>query len=659
VLVGTLKISRPGLAEVKTAEGTFPVAKGAVREAMNGDTVGVTLGRPIRGVRECYVKTVMERAVTTFLGVYDVLDPLGVVVPLDERIRRDFFVLPDDRSVAKLRVGPGDVVVARILEYPRRGEAGIVTLDKRVGNEDEVDVAIETVIASFDLPVGFSERALAQAKTITVDCEAALREEKLREDVRDLLTVTIDPATAKDFDDAISVERTEHGGYRLGVHIADVTSYVAWDDSIDIEAKARTTSVYLADRVIPMLPEELCNEACSLKPGEDRLAMSVFMTCDKAGHVLDTHMAPTVIHSNARFAYEQVDAYLAGELDEKDLSVNADEARAIGEMLRAADELAKKRVKLRGERGAIDFDSEESKVLLDEKGKPVGVAVRQKTAATSLIEESMLLANESVAKVLADHDIQTAYRVHEQPSPDTLAPTVALLKELGIVDGAQADRIVSGDPFAIEACLESVKGTTYDLLVSTLLLRSMKKAIYLPHNEGHYALGAKAYCHFTSPIRRYPDVLVHRALKEYLAGEPGGRERRECEEQLSTLCSLCSEKERAAASAEMQSQKIKMAELYSGKIGETASAVVSGCERFGLFVRVDDTGAEGLVPVRALGDEWFTFDEARCRLVGEESGTVWRLGQRVPVVVTRTDPAKGRIDFAIATGKEKRGQGKA
>ncbi len=753
-LIGTVKVARPGVAEVVTAEGTFPVARGGLREAMNGDKVGVTLGRPHRGERLARVQHVIERAVTSFLGVYELIEPLGAVRPLDERIRHDFFVLPDDTSAQRLDVRSGDVVVAKILTYPARGEAGVVTLTERVGSPEDVDVAIERVIANHDLPVSFPERAQEEARAVRLDVAETLASEPWRRDLRDLPLMTVDPATARDFDDAICVQRTDAGyeltvaiadvthyvpqdslrdlplmtvdpatardfddaicvqrtdaGYELTVAIADVTHYVPQDSALDNEAKQRTCSCYLPDRVIPMLPEELSCGVCSLNPNEDRLAMVVRIAVDSKGVVKDAEPCVAAIRSRARMDYDAVDRFLEAPTSEKaavlaeGLAAHVGAAEAptgalavtLGQSLEAADELAELRRRVRERRGAIDFDSEESKVELDEKGAPVGVTVRTRTRATGLVEEAMLLANECVAGLLASRDIKTAYRVHPQPSAEDLAAVVPVLKEFDLVTPAQADQVVAGDPHAIEAVLQRAEGTRYELLVSTLLVRAMQKAVYLPDNEGHYALGAKAYCHFTSPIRRYPDVLVHRTLKACLRNRLHSKEQKEldrtlsvlcsqCSEgvtspirrypdvlvhrtlkaclrnrlhskeqkeldrTLSVLCSQCSEGERRASGAEWDAQAVKMAELYAGKIGEEAEGVVIGCERFGLFVRLADTGAEGLVPVRALGDEWFEYDEKRLTLTSEESHDVYRLGDPLTVRVHGVDIPKGHIDFTL------------
>ena len=652
-ITGTLVVSRPGAAHVETPEGDFGLASRGQREAMNGDEVEVALieqrGRAPRAV----VRSVISRAVETFLGTYATLGPLGAVRPLDARIGHDFFVVPEDPSPERLGVSEGDVVVARITEYPTRKSSAVVTLERRVGSAGEVDLNVESVIASFGLPGDFSTAVLEQAETIAADVDGALAGEPARHDLRDELCVTVDPADARDFDDAVGARRLPGGGYELSVHIADVAHYVGADTPIDNEAKRRTCSAYLVDRVIPMLPERLSNDVCSLRPGEDRLTMSVVMRLDARGRVERARMFPSAIRSAARLSYDEVDVLLAGEKNahgEKDPI-----SRKIAELLVTLDEIRALRERVRAERGAIDFETVEARVMLDGSGRPTGVSVRRRTRATGLIEEAMLLANECVAKRLADVEAPAAYRVHEPPAPDDLKACVQPLRELGLLEGDVAPALLAGSPFAIRGVLESARGTSAAPMANALLLRAQRRAVYLPANEGHYALGAPAYCHFTSPIRRYPDVLVHRALKALLAGRVEGREMRAQASALPQLCRTCSERERAADAASRASQKIKMAELYSERVGERFSGVVSGCERFGVFVTLDDTCAEGLVPVRALGDEWFSYDEARLTLTGEESGEVWRLGRRIVVEVAGVNVPRGQIDLALVGSGRPRG----
>ena len=647
LLAGTIHVARPGMASVETAEGTFMVARGGIHEAMDGDEVQVSLARRGGTDSQAVVRTVVQRATTSFLGTYAQAGPLGAVSPLDGRMTHDFFVLPEDDSAVRLGVTDHDVVEARILAYPARGTAGVVTLARRVGAAAELDLLMETVIASHGLATEFMASTLEQANALELDVDAALRE-PLRADKRDQLTFTIDPTDARDFDDAVGATRDDSGGYTVAVHIADVTAYLPWGSPMDIEAQQRTCSTYLADRVVPMLPERLCNELCSLKPEEDRLAMSVTMQLNERCEVKDAKVRPSVIRSRARLDYDTADALLDGRIQEGDLPCASENAHAVAEAIVLLDEIAAARRRLRARRGAVDFETKESKVLLDEAGHPTGVVVRERTRATSLIEEAMLMANEAVAKMLADVDMPAAYRVHERPAPESLAETLPVLHELRLLQPGEAERLVAGNPFVVQDVLARAKGTSGEYLASALLLRAQKRAIYLPHNDGHYALGAKAYCHFTSPIRRYPDVVVHRAIKARLAGKVDSPEQKAVAKALPQLCRTCSERERVADAASRDSQKIKMAQLFSERIGERYSGVVVGCERYGLFVMLDDTCAEGLLPTRALGEEWFTYDETRQALVGESSGRTYRLGQRVAVEVTGTNPTRGQIDFALA-----------
>lgn len=639
-LTGTLVITRPGVGYVETSEGSFELARHGQREAMNGDEVEVALveqrGRQPRAV----VRSVVTRAVETFLGRFAPAGPLGAVRPLDARIGHDFFVVPEDPTPERLGVRDGDVVVARVTEYPTRQSAAVVTIERRVGSADELDLNVEAVIASYGLPGDFPAPVLEQAEEIRARVDEELARDPSRRDLREALCVTVDPVDARDFDDAVGARRLPDGGFELSVHIADVSHYALPDTPIDNEAKRRTCSAYLVDRVIPMLPERLSNDVCSLRPGQDRLAMSVVMRLDARGNVAAARMTRSAIRSAARLDYDTVDEVLLGRLDAP--------SEEVGELLRTLDEIRALRERVRRDRGAIDFDTVEARVTLDGGGAPTGVSVRRRTRATGLIEEAMLLANECVAERLAQRDAPAAYRVHERPVPEDLRTTLPPLRELGLVDdGETASGLLAGDPFAIQRVLERARGTDGEQLASALLLRAQRRAVYLPVNEGHYALGAPAYCHFTSPIRRYPDVLVHRALKALLDGRIDGREMRAQATTLPQLCRTCSERERAADAASRTSQRIKMAELLSDHVGEHFSGVVSGCERFGLFVTLDETHAEGLVPVRALGSEWFAYDDARMTLTGEESGETWGLGRRVLVEVTGTSVPRGQIDLAL------------
>lgn len=658
-LTGILHIIRPQVGSVITPEGTFTLARHGIREGMDGDEVQVSLTTAKGREPRATVCSVLTRATSTFLGRYEVADPLGVVVPLNARIQRDFFVLPEDSSPARCDVSHGDIVVARIVEYPTRTSAAVVTLERRVGSSNELDMNIESVIASFGLATEFSQRSLTEASFLLLDVNKELADDASRVDLRGEFCVTIDPSDAKDFDDAVGARRLSDGGYELDVHIADVSRYVSWGSSIDLEARARTCSVYLVDRVLPMLPEWLCNDLCSLRPHEDRLTVSVRMRLNAEGVICSVQAMNAVIRSAARLSYEQVDALLEGKMSQ-DSPVMGDTTQqsALVRMLETLDEIRAKRQKIRYKRGAIDFETVETRMLLDVEGRPTGVSVRRRTRATNLIEEAMLLANESVAKMLADKDIKTAYRVHESPSPEALHAGLSVLVAIGALETGEAARITTGDSCAICGALEKSRGTGYTRVVNAVLLRAQKRAIYLPVNQGHYALGASAYCHFTSPIRRYSDILVHRALKSLLAdekpvvkgtrvGQTKSDEKAQLEQEraLPQLCATCSECERVADAAARTSQKIKMAEFYQSRIGEEAWGTIDGVERFGLFVTLDATYAEGLLHVKDLGQEWIRYDEEQLMFIGEATGKRWRMGDRIKVRVSAVIIERGQIDF--------------
>ena len=639
---------------------------------MPGDRVYVSLHRGKGGARRAVVEHVIDRAVAAIVGVFEPAGPLGAVRPLDARIKQDFFVLPADDSPRRLGVEPGDIVSARIVDYPSRTESGVVTLERRIGDANEPSLGIECVMARYGLVDGYPQAAVDEAASLAVDVEGALAD-PLRRDIRDRFAITIDPVDARDFDDAISVARTVRGGWMLGVHIADVSHYVDWESAIDLEARRRSTSVYLADRVLPMLPERLCNDLCSLRPDEDRLAFTVDIELDARGRVRTYEPYPSAIRSRVRMDYGAADALLReGEPDGAALDAAArgraelavEAARANGVDLRAflrnADALARARREIRRKRGSIDFDTPEVHVLLDEAGMPVDIVTRERTAATSLVEEAMLLANECVAEFLADRDLVSAYRVHEDPSPDSLASAAKTLTELGAVEGGLAAGIMLGDPRAINAAVEDAAGTAFAPQVNALLLRAQQRAVYKSHNEGHYALGARAYCHFTSPIRRYPDLIAHRVLKVALAkhelGKKEGAARaprltgkgpQALEAICPQLCRQASDNERAADAAANASQKVKVAQLYASRIGERDTGTVSWISDLGAFVRLDATGAEGLVRMNALGTEWWDFDDVRLTLTGESTGTRVGLGCRVVVEVASVNVLRGHLDLKL------------
>lgn len=907
---GTLVVHAEGYGFVRTAEGEYFIPSAKLGGAFDGDVVEIaplssaaskahrssgrdamrTGGRPA-----ARVVRVVERAHETLIGRYEVADPFGVVIPEDPRIPYDIFT---QRSAAP-DIPHGALVRVRIATYPSRNTAATGVVEEVLGEADEPRIGVESIIARHKLETRFSDACLKEADGLRLDVEAALS--RGYADLRDRCVFTIDPVDARDFDDALSLERLdgsddmasagdapaspadgtagrsgktraqtgpraldegvlrtpskalrilraglpaspggasgdlgstpassagssiEMGGpsvpvlsgvgwegagvpvWRLGVHIADVSAYVPWGSAIDLDARNRATSAYLVDRVIPMLPERLSNDLCSLRPDEDRLSMTVDLYLDGKGRVNRYEVYPAVIRSKARLTYDAVQEWLDG-FDSPGIAARPDDAdapfatdapavtdasnaadapaatvapaaadapaavapaatnaltasegrspyllrlsgqkraenglemsrtpqkldldaadcpeslkttsyshvdcpkdgkatcssqsdgreeghevagrppsawesagrppyacevagrppsacetapeaplphgagipRQVADRLAPLSRIGKLRAELRRRAGGIDFPSTEAKVRLDADGRPTGVDLRRKTDATSLVEEAMILANEAVAHRLVAADSPALFRVHERPAADGLAGLIPVLEEFDWFARIDKTRFALGDPHAVQAALEASRGRSEGELVGSLLLRAMKRADYRPSCEGHYGLASEAYAHFTSPIRRYPDLVVHHMLKALLFG------RSELHDQeasaLRWLGRHCSEREREADAAARESQELKLIELMESQVGEAFSGVVSGVAPYGLYVRLDNT-AEGLLPVRRLGTEYYSLDAELHRLVGQDSGRTWRLGQRVAVVLTLADARRHVLEFRLA-----------
>ena len=907
---GTLVVHAEGYGFVRTAEGEYFIPSAKLGGAFDGDVVEIaplssaaskahrSSGRDAmrtRGRPAARVVRVVERAHETLIGRYEVADPFGVVIPEDPRIPYDIFT---QRSSAP-DIPHGALVRVRISTYPSRNTAATGVVEEVLGEADEPRIGVESIIARHKLETRFSDACLKEADGLRLDVEAALS--RGYADLRDRCVFTIDPVDARDFDDALSLERLdgsddmasagdapaspadgtagrsgktraqtgpraldegvlrtpskalrilraglpaspggasgdlgstpassagssiEMGGpsvpvlsgvgwegagvpvWRLGVHIADVSAYVPWGSAIDLDARNRATSAYLVDRVIPMLPERLSNDLCSLRPDEDRLSMTVDLYLDGKGRVNRYEVYPAVIRSKARLTYDAVQEWLDG-FDSPGIAARPDDAdapfatdapavtdasnaadppaatvapaaadapaavapaatnalsasegrspyllrlsgqkraenglemsrtpqkldldaadcpeslkttsyshvdcpkdgkatcssqsdgreegheaagrppsawesagrppsaceaagrppsacetapeaslphgagipRQVADRLAPLSRIGKLRAEMRRRAGGIDFPSTEAKVRLDADGRPTGVDLRRKTDATSLVEEAMILANEAVAHRLVAADSPALFRVHERPAADGLAGLIPVLEEFDWFARIDKTRFALGDPHAVQAALEASRGRSEGELVGSLLLRAMKRADYRPSCEGHYGLASEAYAHFTSPIRRYPDLVVHHMLKALLFG------RSELHDQeasaLRWLGRHCSEREREADAAARESQELKLIELMESQVGEAFSGVVSGVAPYGLYVRLDNT-AEGLLPVRRLGTECYSLDAELHRLVGQDSGRTWRLGQRIAVVLTLADARRHVLEFRLA-----------
>lgn len=911
---GTLVVHAEGYGFVRTAEGEYFIPSAKLRGAFDGDVVEIaplssaaskahrSFGRDAMrtgGRPAARVVRVVERAHETLIGRYEVADPFGVVIPEDPRIPYDIFT---QRSSAP-DIPHGALVRVRISTYPSRNTAATGVVEEVLGEADEPRIGVELIIARHKLETRFSDACLKEADGLRLDVEAALS--RGYADLRDRCVLTIDPVDARDFDDALSLERLdgsddmasagdapaspadgtagrngktraqtgpraldegvlrtpskalrilraglpaspggasgdlgstpassagssiEMGGpsvpvlsgvgwegagvpvWRLGVHIADVSAYVPWGSAIDLDARNRATSAYLVDRVIPMLPERLSNDLCSLRPDEDRLSMTVDLYLDGKGRVNRYEVYPAVIRSKARLTYDAVQEWLDG-FDSPGIAARPDDAdapfatdapavtdasnaadapaatvapaaadapaavapaavapaatnalsasegrspyllrlsgqkraenglemsrtpqkldldaadcpeslkttsyshvdcpkdgkttcssqsdgreegheaagrppsawesagrppyaceaagrppsacetapeaplphgagipRQVADRLAPLSRIGKLRAEMRRRAGGIDFPSTEAKVRLDADGRPTGVDLRRKTDATSLVEEAMILANEAIAHRLVA-DSPALFRVHERPAADGLAGLIPVLEEFDWFARIDKTRFALGDPHELQAALEASRNRSEGELVGSLLLRAMKRADYRPSCEGHYGLASEAYAHFTSPIRRYPDLVVHHMLKALLFG------RSELHDQeasaLRWLGRHCSEREREADAAARESQELKLIELMESQVGEAFSGVVSGVAPYGLYVRLDNT-AEGLLPVRRLGTEYYSLDAELHRLVGQDSGRTWRLGQRIAVVLTLADARRHVLEFRLA-----------
>lgn len=628
-------MTRRGYGFVSAPDGDFYVSARDTNGAMHGDTVAL---RPDtkrgREGRSGTVVRIVNRAVTQVVGRFEKHGGIGIVIPADRRIKHDIFVASSEIGSAVT----GDIVVARIIGYPSKTHSAQGVVEEIVGHEGDQGIEIEIIIREHGLATEFSEEASSHAATIALDVEQALRSETDRKDIRERFTFTIDPVDARDFDDAITIEHVD-GLVRLGVHIADVSHYVPWDSPIDVDARQRATSVYLVDRVLPMLPEKLSNEVCSLNPGQDRLAFSVDIWLDTDAVIQRVEIFPSAIRSDRRFDYGQVQRMLDGQEQYPDEQSEV----ALRDFARMSDKIRQHRIA----RGGLDFETVEAKVRLDADGNPLEVVIRERTEATGMIEEAMILANEVVARHMRDAKAPMIYRIHEHPDPDALGHVAVVLKEF---DYPIKD-IHGASPATFQRIIRFAHERPEKRLINSLLLRALERARYVDFLGGHFGLASEAYTHFTSPIRRYPDLIVHRLLKAQLRGalerDPDAVG---MTPELEWLAEHSSFMEREAEMAEDDSVRFKLAQLMEQHVGEEFMAVITGVATYGLFVQLDNT-AEGLVHVDSMADDHYRFDPQRFMLFGEKRSSTYRLGQPVRVRLTAVSVAESRLDFElVATG---------
>ena len=623
--VGTFMRRQNGKNSFIPEDGGTPifVAERNSAHALNGDKVKIQLHAKRKGADpEGEVIEILESQRRSITGKLQVTKGFAFLITEDKTLANDIFIPKD-----KLKGGKtGDKAIVRITEWPEEAKNPLGEVVDILGTAGDNNAEMNAILAEFDLPYKYPANVEKAAEKIS----DAIPEEEIakREDFRGVTTFTIDPKDAKDFDDALSARKLDNGNWEVGVHIADVTYYVKPESLIDREAFSRATSVYLVDRTIPMLPERLCNQICSLRPNEEKLCFSVIFELNKNAEIQQSHITRTIIKSDRRFTYEEAQAVIEtgeGEYKEEILALNG---------------LAQKLRDRRFKDGAIAFDRYEVKFDIDENGRPLGTYIK----ANKLIEEFMLLANRTVAEFIGKSKNKTkktfVYRIHEQPDPEKLRDFSAFISRFGYkmrTEGTKTD-ISKG----INKLLDSVQGKPEENLVETLAIRSMQKAHYTTDNIGHYGLAMDYYTHFTSPIRRYPDMMVHRLLERYLAGG-----RSVIKNKYEEYCKHCSEMEMVASNAERSSIKYKQVEFMKDKLGQVFDGVVSGVTEWGLYVELNDNKCEGLVPIRDLDDDYYEFDDKNYCLLGRRTKRIYRLGDAITVKVAQANLERKQLDFAL------------
>ena len=645
--VGKLQVSKSGFGFVESEddvldEGPAPHSKEIyispddLGTALHGDRVVVRVSGKRSGKNnEGEVIKILERGKQVIVGTYRHGKHFDYLQPDDRRFTRDIYLtVPGEAK-------EGQKVVVALEEWQDKylnPEGKVVEV---LGYPDDPGVDILTLIREYQLPAGFPEEVIGETDKLKVEISAA--EYRQRLNLRNRICFTIDPFDAKDHDDAVSLEKLKNENYLLGVHIADVSYYVKENSALDKESLLRGNSIYLADRVIPMLPEKLSNRICSLRPQEDKLTYSCLMEIDSKGKIISYRIEESTICSQARLNYDEVQAFFDTGKTGKNLS-------GLGEILKEMLKLSQLLHKNRLASGSLDFDLPEAKVVIDKEGKVLDIFKQERLESHRLIEEFMLLANQCMAEYVSSLKVPFLFRVHDLPDTEKLESFSEFVSTLGYNFHLSKNENVT--PKKIQRFLKSVEGTPQEELINEQLLRSLKKACYQPENIGHFGLAFSHYTHFTSPIRRYPDLLVHRLLKELKETRRYSAERSKyLQKRLPVIGRLTSERERLADEAEWESIKLKQIEFLKGKLGEVYSGVISGTLPFGFFVRLDQLLAEGLVRLSLLEDDYYIFEEKNKRFVGRHTRKKYRLGDRVKVQLIRVDKEERKIDFRLVSEK--------
>jgi ribonuclease R len=619
---------------VENASGDIYVAGSNLNQAMHGDRVVARIERITdRGVEGRIVR-ILERAAATTVGRYDVDDGgMGFVVPFDRRLIMDVQIPPGEQKDAE----PGDMVTVEITRWPTPARGPLGRVQEVLGSIDEPGVDTEIIIRKHGIPDEHSEEAVQEARRLGTE----VREKDLRDrtDFRPLTTVTIDGEHARDFDDAITLERLGNGNYWLGVHIADVAHYVPEGSALDEEAYERATSVYFPDRAVHMFPSDLATGLCSLNPDVDRLVQSCLMEIDRRGQVVRYEMHDGVIHSNARMTYNEVNAILTDR--DPDVRTRYSELVHLFEEMRELFEILNKR---RHRRGSIDFDLKEPEIVLDDEGMVEAIVALERNVAHRMIEEFMLVANETVAQHLEDRAVPSLFRVHEEPDPMKVEQFEEFVTTLGYSLAAPKGAI---KPRHFQKLVEKMRGTPEEKPIAFLMLRTMQKARYDASNLGHFGLAAESYTHFTSPIRRYPDLVVHRTLREARHGRMADERREELLDELPEAARHTSERERRADDAERELVQWKKVRFMADKVGDEFNGYITGVTSFGIFIELVEHFVEGLVHISTMADDYYRFVERAHILRGENTGRVYRLGDRVQVQVIKVDMERRQVDLGL------------
>ena len=607
-----------------------------INGALNGDTVLVRILKESSGDRrEGTVTKIVERSKTSFVGTYQANRGFGFVITDDKKLNMDIFIAKED----SLGAVDGHKVVVEVTHWPDETKSATGIITKILGHKNDPGVDILSILYKYDIPPEFPHEVVQAA----IDVPDEISEQDLvgRRDLRNEVIVTIDGADAKDLDDAVTVVKNSDGTYKLGVHIADVSYYVTQGSELDKEAYERATSVYLTDRVIPMIPHRLSNGICSLNPQQDRLTLSCEMIIDGAGHVVRHEIFQSVINTTERMTYTDVYNILEHADENPELM---ERYEALVPMFRDMAELAQVLRNKRMARGAIDFDFKESKVLVDEEGWPTDIVLRERTVAERLIEEFMLAANETVAEHFHWMELPFIYRIHEDPKPEKLQRFFEFVTNFGIMIKGTGNSV---HPKALQEVIKSIEGLPEEPVISTMLLRSMQQAKYYAESLGHFGLSTEFYTHFTSPIRRYPDLIVHRLIRTYLINGDTSKETVvQWSAVMDEIADHTSGRERRAVEAERDTDALKKAQFMSDKIGEEFVGIVSSITNFGIFVELENT-VEGLVHISNMTDDYYRFEDRHMMMIGERTGRQFRIGDEVKIRVANVVIEESSVDFEI------------